>query len=215
MPPEPKEPSEQQHGSSKTNGAVASAHDARGSDDHGFGEFLAHHHSVTGRRTPGERTTIFKTIKSMYHARLAEDYTLDDLKAATVGAYNDEYRRLHGHYGLESVLRPNKVHDLIEKGRRSPAISSVPSMAQREAAMAKEAENVVEATREDGIIACVDAILFPPKPGEIDEIFTGLPLLQPDQARRRLEGMGLDPDATVREREGQARELRASWKRHG
>jgi hypothetical protein len=54
----------------------------------------------------------------MYRARRGENYTAEELQLATVGAFTDEYRHEKGYYGHISVLRPKKVHDLIERGRR-------------------------------------------------------------------------------------------------
>lgn len=84
-----------------------------------FEEWLAHHEQVTGMRPPGKGTKARAHIASMFAARRAE-YELADLKLAVAGAYGDEYRREHGHYDHESVLRPTKVHKLIEKGRIQP-----------------------------------------------------------------------------------------------
>jgi len=83
-----------------------------------FASWVAHHEQTTGQRQPRSGTKVRKDIAAMYGARRAEGYSAEDLCLATVGAFNDSYRREHGHYGCESVLRPTKVHDLAEKGRR-------------------------------------------------------------------------------------------------
>lgn len=98
----------------------------RAREPEGFAEWLAHHEQTTGMRPPGERTKVRQTAASMFAARLSEDYSLEDLKLATVGAFNDDHRREHGYYGHVSVLRPEKVHDLVEKGRRGGKVALLP-----------------------------------------------------------------------------------------
>jgi hypothetical protein len=88
-----------------------------------FDSWLTHHNAITGQRTPREGTASRADIAAMYAARRSEGYTAEELCLATVGAFNDPYRRENGHYGCVSVLRPKKVHDLIEKGRRPKPIA--------------------------------------------------------------------------------------------
>jgi hypothetical protein len=88
-----------------------------------FADWLTHHNAITGQRIPRERTASRADIAAMYAARRSEGYTAEDLCLATVGAFNDSYRRENGHYGCVSVLRPKKVHDLIEKGRRPKPVA--------------------------------------------------------------------------------------------
>lgn len=82
-----------------------------------FGSWLTHHESVTGRRPPRPGTMVRRDVAAMYSARRAEGYTAEDACHATLGAFNDEWRRQNGHIGCESVLRPKKFHDLVERGR--------------------------------------------------------------------------------------------------
>jgi hypothetical protein len=86
-----------------------------------FGEWMGHHHSVTGMDVLRAGTQARRRIASMYAARRGEGYSHEDLKLAVDGAWADEFRRENGHFGHESVLRPTKVADLISKGRRARA----------------------------------------------------------------------------------------------
>jgi len=86
-----------------------------------FAAWLAHHAQVTGLSPPKAGTQARAHIAAMFGARQTEGYSLDDLKYATVGAFTDRHRRENGYFGCESVLRPTKIHDLIEKGRRHMA----------------------------------------------------------------------------------------------
>jgi hypothetical protein len=88
-----------------------------------FAAWLSHHNAITGQSIPREGTAHRAEVASMYAARRSERYTAEDLCLATVGAFNDSYRRENGHYGCISVLRPKKVHDLIEKGRRPKPVA--------------------------------------------------------------------------------------------
>jgi hypothetical protein len=91
-----------------------------------FDEWMADHERVTGSTPPRPGTQARAEVLSMFSARLAENYSLEELKAATAGAFNDEWRREKGHYGCVSVLRPTKIHELIERGkgkRKAPATS--------------------------------------------------------------------------------------------
>jgi len=98
-----------------------------------FDAWLADHEQVTGMRPPGERTKARAAILKSFTARRREDYSLDDLKLATRGAFADEHRRTNGYFGCLSVLRPQKVHDLVEQGRRAAAgpLGAAPTAADR------------------------------------------------------------------------------------
>lgn len=80
-------------------------------------EWLVHHQRVTGLQPPRPKTVARREVETMFSARRGEGYSLADLQIATVGAFNDPFRRDNGHFGCISVLRPKKVHDLVEKGR--------------------------------------------------------------------------------------------------
>ena len=84
-------------------------------------------------RPPGERTKARAAILESFTARRREDYSLADLKLATRGAFADEHRRMNGYFGCLSVLRPQKVHDLVEQGRRAAAgpLGAAPTAADR------------------------------------------------------------------------------------
>jgi hypothetical protein len=92
-----------------------------------FADWLTDHTTTTGHTPPREGTQARAALLSAFSARLDEGYTLNELKLATRGARADDYRREHGYDRAESVLRPRKVHDLIERGRRGTA-SPEPSM---------------------------------------------------------------------------------------
>jgi hypothetical protein len=80
-----------------------------------FEDWLEHHEQTTGLHAPRSGTAALREVREMFGARRAESYSVPDLKRATIGAFHDPYRKENGHYGLVSVLRPKKVHDLIEK----------------------------------------------------------------------------------------------------
>lgn len=83
-----------------------------------FERWLEHHQHITSLEQPRKGTQARSNVAVMYRARRAEGYPVEDLELATVGAFNDPYRRENGHFGCESVLRPTKVQDLIAKGKR-------------------------------------------------------------------------------------------------
>jgi hypothetical protein len=83
-----------------------------------FDEWLADHEKVTGRTAPAVGTKARDALLSAFTARRSESYTLEQLKLATRGAHDDDYRREHGYDRAESVLRPSKVHDLAINGER-------------------------------------------------------------------------------------------------
>jgi hypothetical protein len=84
-----------------------------------FADWLEHHESVTGHRPPRPGTKARAKVLAAFRARLGESYSLDDLKLATLGAFNDPNRRENGWYTTASVLYGEKCHDLVEKGRRA------------------------------------------------------------------------------------------------
>jgi hypothetical protein len=81
-----------------------------------FAQWLEHHSSVTGSASP--KGKVRKTAVSMFCSRRSEGYSLEDLQRATVGAFNDSYRRDNGYFDHISVLRPTKVGALVDKGKR-------------------------------------------------------------------------------------------------
>lgn len=82
-----------------------------------FVDWLAFHEQTTGMKPPKPGTKARAAVLAAFRERIAEDYSVDDLKLAVVGAFADNYRRENGYVGAESVLRPRKIHDLIERGR--------------------------------------------------------------------------------------------------
>lgn len=95
-------------------------------------EWLLHYEQTTGHQLPARTTKAFKSIVETYGARRAEGHSAADLKAATVGAHADEYRREHGYDTAESILRPTKVGALIAKGRLRSAPVVVDDEARRD-----------------------------------------------------------------------------------
>jgi len=84
-----------------------------------FDEWLLDHSSVTGMTPPKAGTKARAAVREAFAARLAEGYTIGELKAATRGAQADEHRRTNGYVGPDSVLRPTKIHGLIENAPRA------------------------------------------------------------------------------------------------
>lgn len=97
-----------------------------------FTDWLDDHAQVTGRTAPGELTKARKTLLASYRARRDEGYTAEQLKLATRGAHANDFRRENGYDKAESVLRPSKVHDLVEDGRRVAATTSTVDDAERD-----------------------------------------------------------------------------------
>lgn len=89
--------------------------------DREFLDWLTDHEKLTGHIPPREGTKARAALASSYQARRAEPYSADELKLATRGAHADDYRRQQGYDVAESVLRPTKIHNLIERGRRAGA----------------------------------------------------------------------------------------------
>lgn len=83
-----------------------------------FDEWLLDHSVVTGRKPPKAGTQARDALAGMFRARVGEGYSLAELKLATRAAHANEFRRTNGHDKPESVLRPTKVHGLIEDGRQ-------------------------------------------------------------------------------------------------
>lgn len=84
----------------------------------GFDEWLLDHATVTGDTSPKASTKAYAHLAEMFNGRIADGRTLAELKLATGAAFNDEHRRKNGYYGAESVLRPLKNLELVNKGRR-------------------------------------------------------------------------------------------------
>lgn len=84
-----------------------------------FVEWLEHHVGVTGYSAPKPGTAARRDLAASFQARRDEGYELADLKLATVGAHANDFRRENGYDRASSVLRPKKVHDLVEAGRRA------------------------------------------------------------------------------------------------
>jgi len=85
----------------------------------GFDEWLSDHAQVTSMTPPRAGTKALGEIASRFRGLIEEGYSLEELKLATRGAYANEHRRANGYIGAENVLRPTKIHGLIENGRRA------------------------------------------------------------------------------------------------
>jgi hypothetical protein len=112
-----------------------------------FAEWLADHAQVTGHSPPRDGTKALAALAASFAARRDEGYSLDDLKLASRGGHADDYRREHGYDNAESVLRPTKVHNLIELGRRADDDPGHLSFAEI-AAAADRREREAEAQRQ-------------------------------------------------------------------
>lgn len=87
-------------------------------EDAEFRDWLHDHEQVTSRRAPKPGTQARAALAKAYGARRRERYSADELKLASRAAHANDYRRENGYDKAESVLRPQKVHDLVEDGRR-------------------------------------------------------------------------------------------------
>jgi hypothetical protein len=101
-----------------------------------FTDWLDDHQAVTGHNPPREGTKAREALVAAFGARRQEGYDLDELKLATRGGHADDYRRENGYDNAESVLRPTKIHNLIERGRRAgepgrPSFGTVIASAER------------------------------------------------------------------------------------
>jgi hypothetical protein len=83
-----------------------------------FSEWIGNHSSVTGIPVLKAGSSGRRKIAAMFGARRGDGLSLEDLKAATLGAFHDPFRREHGYFDAESVLRPTKVGKLVMLGRR-------------------------------------------------------------------------------------------------
>lgn len=88
----------------------------------GFEEWLLDHHAVTGKTVPAVGTKTRATLAAQFVACCKEvppdAPPLPALKLATRAAHANEHRRDNGYDGAENVLRPTKILNLIDNGRR-------------------------------------------------------------------------------------------------
>jgi DNA-binding transcriptional ArsR family regulator len=77
-----------------------------------FDDWLAHYHETTGRSARGS-----KTARAHFNARRRDDYSLDDLKLATIGCHGDDFCRRNGYDRPETILSPSKVDRYIALAR--------------------------------------------------------------------------------------------------
>jgi hypothetical protein len=74
-----------------------------------FDSWLAHYRQTTGK----ESVRGSKPARTAFAARLKDGYSLEDLKAATVGCHSDDFCRNNGHDVPETILRAGKVERYI------------------------------------------------------------------------------------------------------
>jgi hypothetical protein len=82
-----------------------------------FDAWLADHQEVTGKTAPKAGTKARANVLAAYRARRAEGYSHEDLLLVTRGAMKHEYRVEQGYITAASILRPDAVADLLERGR--------------------------------------------------------------------------------------------------
>jgi hypothetical protein len=75
-----------------------------------FDDWLEHYREMTGHTMM--RGT--KTAREAFSARRKEDFSLEELKLATVGCHSDDYNREHGHDVPDTILRVSKVTRYIK-----------------------------------------------------------------------------------------------------
>lgn len=111
----------------------------------GFDEWLSDLHTVTGKTVPAAGTKTRHTLAGQYVAccnELPDDPPLPALKLATRAAHADPHRKENGYDGAENVLRPTKILNLVDNGRRMAngqlgANDKPPTVAQIQAAQAR------------------------------------------------------------------------------
>ena len=81
-----------------------------------WAEWLEHYRETTGKRDVRGS----KSARRAFLARRRDDYTLDDLKAATVGCHGDEFCRDRGFNVPDTILRPSNVDRYIELSKSKP-----------------------------------------------------------------------------------------------
>jgi hypothetical protein len=97
---------------------AGSNHNNKAPESEDFKDWLNDHATIT-KRAPARAGTKARTaLAEAFRSRRTEGYTLADLKLATRGAHHNDFRRENGYDRAESILRPTKVHDLVEDGRR-------------------------------------------------------------------------------------------------
>lgn len=101
----------------------------------GFQEWLDHYRETTGRTTVRGS----KPARDSFAARLRDGYTLDDLKAATVGCHGDAFLREGGHDVPETILRASRVERYIQLARR-PTQQDREKLARQRQQQREEAE---------------------------------------------------------------------------
>ena len=85
-----------------------------------FETWLADYREVTGRT----KMRGSQSAKVIFIARLAEGYSLDDLKLATRGAHGDDWMRVRGLDVPVTILRPKNIDRYIELARQNGATSA-------------------------------------------------------------------------------------------
>lgn len=79
----------------------------------GFLEWLEHFKSVTAQ----DKTRGSAPARKSFNARVAEGYSVEELKLATIGCHSDDFLRENGHVVPVTILRASKVDRYIQMGR--------------------------------------------------------------------------------------------------
>lgn len=170
-----------------------------GSDADDFLDWLAHHHELTGIGIPGAKTKRFKELRVRYWAiRKQEDFTADDLKLATVGAFADQWRRDNGYVGHWNILRFKAVPQLIEKGRGT-GTGNMTMRGREQAAVSLRRtpkQQAVALWTTEVFALCNDATTGPDSLDEIDPAMPFKPKTKAE-ARAKLADYGLDVDTLL------------------
>lgn len=96
-----------------------------------FSEWLAHYQSVTGKT----EVRGSKPARAAFAARLADSYSMADLKMATVGCHGDSWCRENYHDVPTTILRASKIDRYIELGRAMATADPLPDPEQIRAGM--------------------------------------------------------------------------------
>jgi hypothetical protein len=80
-----------------------------------FDSWLTHYRQTTGK----ESIRGSKPARTAFAARRRDGYTLEDLKAATVGCHSDDWLREKGHVVPDTILRAGKVERYIALAKQT------------------------------------------------------------------------------------------------
>jgi len=130
MPPEPSiEPSIEPKERAQARGPLSGGIEQK-ADRVGFSDWLADHADITALPSSKPGTATRKSLASAYvacHAELQANgiEPVEGLRRATRNAFADEFRREHGNFRPENVLRVTKIVGLVQRQPR-PALPRQP-----------------------------------------------------------------------------------------